>query len=147
MTGLSEAGATTMLDTLGSTRAKRGLFVNGYRARRTGVVRLIADRGHDRQSFLGSRQSQETRCRRNRAADHRRADPRFPGGEAPRFFRPPHAGNDAVRQIAAEQGLLYMTWSDGSLDWDAHPGPADLVVANVLAQLHPGANVLMHELP
>ena len=41
-----------------------------------------------------------------------------------------------------------MTWSDGFLDWDASTqGRPDLVVANVLQQLHPGANILMHELP
>jgi peptidoglycan/xylan/chitin deacetylase (PgdA/CDA1 family) len=40
-----------------------------------------------------------------------------------------------------------MTWSNGSLDWEQKsPGNPDKVITNVLDQLHPGANILMHEL-
>lgn len=72
-------------------------------------------------------------------------------GKPPFFFRPPFAGaNDRVRQVAKENGLLFMTWSNGSLDWemgklDAGKRP-QAVIDNVLKQLHKGGNILMHEL-
>ena len=41
-----------------------------------------------------------------------------------------------------------MTWSNGSLDWESESkNKPDTVVSNVLEQLHPGSNILMHELP
>ncbi|MNJ63375.1 hypothetical protein D3C77_592720 [compost metagenome] len=41
-----------------------------------------------------------------------------------------------------------MTWSNGSLDWDAKfKNKPDGVIKNVMDQLHPGSNILMHELP
>ena len=41
-------------------------------------------------------------------------------GKTPVFFRPPFGSdNDSVKASSAEDGMLYMTWSDGSLDWDS----------------------------
>ncbi|MBP1155228.1 hypothetical protein ACVLD2_000864 [Paenibacillus sp. PvR052] len=42
-----------------------------------------------------------------------------------------------------------MTWSNGSKDWEmtVKNNSPDQVVANVLEQLRPGSNILMHELP
>lgn len=69
-------------------------------------------------------------------------------GEAPRFFRPPHgAGNDYIRAKVKEEGMLYMTWSNGSKDWMEGYQTPESVVEQVLDQLHPGSNILMHELP
>ncbi len=68
-------------------------------------------------------------------------------GSSPKFFRPPFASsNDHVRQKAKEEGMLFMTWSNGSLDWDRNNQTPEAVVNNVMEQLHPGANILMHEL-
>ncbi|MOA58442.1 hypothetical protein D3C78_1828450 [compost metagenome] len=40
-----------------------------------------------------------------------------------------------------------MTWSNGSLDWDqSAKNKPEVVIQNVMEQLHPGANILMHEL-
>lgn len=40
-------------------------------------------------------------------------------GKAPAFFRPPFgSGSEEVRAKAKEEGLLYMTWSNGSKDWE-----------------------------
>jgi peptidoglycan-N-acetylglucosamine deacetylase len=151
--GPSEAGLlTSILDTLDRHGAKAVFFVNGYRAQpHPELLRLIADRGH----AIGNHSWDHVNLKKLGVADVAQQITDLQilvsqvVGTAPRFFRPPHgAGNDTVKQIAAEQGLLYMTWSDGSLDWDGSTqGRPDLVVANVLAQLHPGANVLMHELP
>ena len=53
------------------------------------------------------------------------------------------------KAVAKADEMLYMTWSNGSLDWDLKATKKDpkLVIKNVLDQLHPGANILMHELP
>lgn len=44
--------------------------------------------------------------------------------------------------------MLFMTWSNGSLDWEmtTKSNNPDKVVSNVLEQLRPGSNILMHEL-
>ncbi|WP_341538173.1 polysaccharide deacetylase family protein [Paenibacillus xerothermodurans] len=71
-------------------------------------------------------------------------------GKAPRFFRPPFgSGMMNWKAVVKEANMLYMTWSNGSLDWemtDKKNDPAK-VVANVLQQLRPGSNILLHELP
>lgn len=47
-----------------------------------------------------------------------------------------------------KNGMLYMTWSNGSLDWDkSTKNKPEKVIQNVLDQLNPGSNILMHELP
>lgn len=52
-----------------------------------------------------------------------------------------------MKEAAKNHGMLYMTWSNGSLDWDkSAKDKPDEVIRNVLEQLHPGANILMHEL-
>jgi peptidoglycan-N-acetylglucosamine deacetylase len=151
--GPSEVGLlTSMLDVLDRHDAKAVFFVNGYRAQpHPELLKLIAERGQ----MIGNHSWDHENLKKLGAAEvaQQIGDVQTfvtqTVGVAPRFFRPPHgAGNDTVKQIAADNGLLYMTWSDGSLDWDASTtGRPDLVVANVLEQLHPGANILMHELP
>jgi len=140
-----------MLATLDSHEAKAIFFVNGYRAKQhPELLQLIVDHGQT----IG-----------NHAWDHidlRKAEPETARtqiadvqqfveetvGEAPRFFRPPFgSGGDAVKKLVADQGLLYMTWSNGSKDWEsATRDKPDEVIRNVMEQLHPGANILMHEL-
>lgn len=70
-------------------------------------------------------------------------------GERPRFFRPPFgSGNDTLHGIVKDNEMIYMTWSNGSLDWDAKfKNKPEGVIQNVMDQLHPGSNILMHELP
>lgn len=43
--------------------------------------------------------------------------------------------------------MLYMTWSNGSLDWADNQHKPDGVIKSVMDQLAPGSNILMHELP
>ena len=143
---------TSILDTLDRHRSQAIFFINGYRAQpHPELLKLISSRGHaignhswDHANLQGQSPDKVTQ----EIADVQALVTQTVG-TPPRFFRPPFgAGNQTVKRIAADHGLLYMTWSDGSLDWDASTnGRPDLVVTNVLAQLHPGANVLMHELP
>jgi peptidoglycan-N-acetylglucosamine deacetylase len=142
----------SILDTLDKHDARAIFFINGYRAQPNPErLKLIADRGH----VIGNHTWNHVNLQEQSAAEVRRqiADVQTlvaqTVGTPPRFFRPPFgAGNATVKGIVAELGLVYMTWSNGSLDWDGSTrGRPDLVIENVLRQLHPGASVLMHELP
>ncbi|WP_128894467.1 polysaccharide deacetylase family protein [Longirhabdus pacifica] len=69
-------------------------------------------------------------------------------GTAPQFFRAPHGKtNTYLREKLAASDILYMNWSNGSLDWSANPDEqnAQFVIDNVMNQLHQGSNILMHE--
>ncbi|MFC5650847.1 polysaccharide deacetylase family protein [Paenibacillus solisilvae] len=143
---------TGLLDTLDKHKAKAIFFVNGYRVKKhPELLKKIADRGQT----IG-----------NHSWDHIDLKKETPAvvmkqiadvqkivketiGKSPTFFRPPFgSGGDAVKQAVKKEGMLFMTWSNGSLDWDkSTKDKPELVIQNVLDQLHPGANILMHELP
>lgn len=141
-----------MLDALDRHKAKAVFFVNGYRAeRQPELLELIRDRGH----MIGNHSWDHIDLKAEDEDTVRGQIGRVQQlveevtGEAPKLFRPPFgSGGDSVRGIAEQFGLLYMTWSNGSLDWDASvKNKPEAVIENVLDQLHPGANILMHELP
>lgn len=140
-----------MLDTLEAHNAKAIFFVNGYRVKQQpDLLKLPAEAGHAignhawdhinlKQEDEGSIKSQIEDVQQIVADTI---------GETPRFFRPPFgSSNDTVKAIAKDNGLLFMTWSNGSLDWDSSTkNKPEQVIANVIDQLHAGANILMHEL-
>jgi peptidoglycan/xylan/chitin deacetylase (PgdA/CDA1 family) len=65
-------------------------------------------------------------------------------GVEPRFFRPPYgATSPAVNQLARYLGLIPILWTVDSQDWE-RPG-TKVIVRRVLAGLHPGAIILMHD--
>ncbi|MGG6309620.1 polysaccharide deacetylase family protein [Paenibacillus macerans] len=141
-----------LIDTLDKHEAKAIFFVNGYRVKEhPELLQLIADRGQ----ILGNHSWDHIDLKKESAESMRKqiedvqAIVKETTGEAPRFFRPPFgSGNDTTHQIADENGLIYMTWSNGSLDWDSkNKNKPEAVIANVLEQLHAGSNILMHELP
>ncbi len=69
-------------------------------------------------------------------------------GNAPQFFRPPYgAYTGYVKTYVAENKMVLMNWSLGGEDWVKTYQTKDALVAHVLAQLHPGANILLHEHP
>ncbi|OZB94835.1 polysaccharide deacetylase family protein [Paenibacillus sp. XY044] len=143
-----------LIDTLDKHHAKAIFFVNGYRVKQhPELLKLIADRGQT----IGNHSWDHIILKNKPEAEVRKQIEdtqqivKATIGKAPVFFRPPNgAGGDIGKKIAKENGLLYMTWSNGSLDWTMSSkgsGNADKVVANVLDQLHSGSNILMHELP
>ncbi|MUT65512.1 polysaccharide deacetylase family protein [Paenibacillus sp. NEAU-GSW1] len=146
-----EAVLTSMLDTLDKHKAKAIFFVNGYRVKQNPeLLKLIHERGQTigNHSWDHIDLKKENEEKIEQQIGDVQKDVEAIVGEPPRFFRPPYgSGGDKVKEIAKNHGLLFMTWSNGSLDWEQKsPGKPDEVIANVLDQLHPGANILMHEL-
>src|SRR5690606_8944813 len=110
-----------MLDTLDKHQAKAVFFVNGYRAaKQPELLALIRERGHmignhswdhiDLKKEDEATVTKQIRDVQELVEQH--------AGTRPTLFRPPFgSGGDAVKAVAAREGLLYMTWSNGSLDW------------------------------
>ncbi|REE94245.1 peptidoglycan/xylan/chitin deacetylase (PgdA/CDA1 family) [Paenibacillus taihuensis] len=143
---------TALLDTLDKHKAKAIFFVNGYRVKaHPELLKKIADRGqtigNHSWDHIDLKKESEASVKKQ-VGDVQQIVKNVTGKE-PVFFRPPFGnGNDFVKSVVRGHGMLYMTWSDGSLDWDASTkDKPDKVIANVLDQLHPGVNILMHELP
>ncbi|TFE29961.1 polysaccharide deacetylase family protein [Cohnella luojiensis] len=143
-----------LLDILDKHHAKAIFFVNGYRVEANpDLLKLIDDRGQT----IGNHSWDHIMLKKEKAPKIKeqiesvQAIVKDITGKAPVFFRPPHgSSNDEVRKTAKENGLLFMTWSNGSLDWDMNKIPENerpqAVIDNVMEQLHPGSNILMHEL-
>ncbi|BBH21028.1 hypothetical protein Back11_23730 [Paenibacillus baekrokdamisoli] len=141
-----------LLDTLDKHKAKAIFFVNGYRVKKhPELLKKIADRGQTigNHSWDHIDLKKETAAVVQKQVDDVQTLVKETIGTAPLFFRPPFgSGGDTVKEIVKKDGMLFMTWSNGSLDWDkSTKNKPDLVIKNVLDQLHPGANILMHELP
>lgn len=141
-----------LIHTLEQHQAKAIFFVNGYRAKQNpDLLQLISKRGQTigNHSWDHIDLKKESNDKVNQQIGDVQQIVKQLTGAAPRFFRPPFgSGNDYVREKAKQEGMLYMTWSNGSLDWDGKSkDKPDEVIKNVLNQLHPGSNILMHELP
>jgi len=146
-----EAVLTNMLDTLDKHKAKAIFFVNGYRVKKNpNLLKLIDERGQTigNHSWDHNDLKKEAKEVIEQQIGDVQTDIEALVNKKPLFFRPPYgSGGDTVKEIAKNHGMLYMTWSNGSLDWDkTAKNKPDVVIKNVLEQLHPGANILMHEL-
>lgn len=143
-----------ILDILDKHEAKAIFFVNGYRVKaKPELLKLIADRGQ----IIGNHSWDHIDLKKENSVSIQEQIEKVQTiveevtGSKPQFFRPPHgSSNEDVRHIAKEEGLLFMNWSNGSLDWDMgkvamEDRPAALI-QNVMNQLHSGSNILMHEL-
>ncbi|WP_127585315.1 polysaccharide deacetylase family protein [Paenibacillus koleovorans] len=140
-----------LLATLDKHKAKAIFFVNGYRVKQNpDLLKLL----HERGQVIGNHSWDhiDLKLEKPEVVDKQIRDVQEQVqaliGEKPVFFRPPYgSGSDYVRQRAKEEGLLYMTWSNGSEDWVAKYQTPPAVIQRVLEQLHFGSNILMHELP
>jgi peptidoglycan/xylan/chitin deacetylase (PgdA/CDA1 family) len=143
-----------LLDTLDKHHAKAIFFVNGFRIQtHPELLKEIDTRGQVignhtyNHIMLGKEKEPKIRDEIERTQQIIKKVV----GKTPVFLRPPFASsNDTVRKVCKDNGLLYMTWSNGSLDWTLGkktPNKPQTVINNVLKQLHPGSNILMHELP
>jgi peptidoglycan/xylan/chitin deacetylase (PgdA/CDA1 family) len=143
----------SLFDTLDKHKAKAIFFMNGYRIKaHPELLKLIDERG----GILGNHSwdhidlKKESNAKIDQQVDDVNKIMKETIGKTPQFFRPPFgSGNDYLKEKVKAEGMLYMTWSDGSLDWDmtVKNNDPNKVVKNVLDQLHYGSNILMHELP
>lgn len=140
-----------LLDTLDKHQAKAIFFVNGFRVKANPeLLQLIHERGHaiGNHSWDHINLKKESEESIRQQIDDVQQIVAETIGESPRFFRPPHgAYNEYLLAYVAEQDMIFMNWSNGSLDWDRDNQTPEAVIANVLEQLRPGSNILMHELP
>ncbi|MCG7385820.1 polysaccharide deacetylase family protein [Paenibacillus sp. ACRRY] len=141
-----------LIDTLDKHDAKAIFFVNGYRVKsHPELLKLI----YEREQIIGNHAWDHEDLKKMSTAEAAKQVTDVQNivketiGVEPEFFRPPFgSGNDALKETVKENGMLYMTWSNGSLDWDkSTQNKPDKVIQNVLDQLNPGSNILMHELP
>jgi peptidoglycan-N-acetylglucosamine deacetylase len=145
-----------LLDVLDKHHAKAIFFVNGYRVKaHPELLKEIDDRGQ----VIGNHSWDHINLKKEKTAKIKdqlesvQAIVKEITGKTPVFFRPPFgSANPSVHQIAKDNGMLFMTWSNGSLDWDLGKKIKDAdkpkaVIKNVMEQLHNGSNILMHELP
>ncbi|WFR60420.1 polysaccharide deacetylase family protein [Paenibacillus amylolyticus] len=142
----------SLIDTLDKHNAKAIFFVNGYRVKsHPELLKLI----HERNQIVGNHAWDHEDLKKMSTAEAAKQVTDVQKivkdtiGEEPQFFRPPFgSGNDALKATVKKNGMLYMTWSNGSLDWDkSTKNKPEKVIQNVLDQLNPGSNILMHELP
>jgi peptidoglycan/xylan/chitin deacetylase (PgdA/CDA1 family) len=142
-----------LIATLKKHKARAIFFLNGYRIKqKPELLKLIQDSG----MIIGNHSWDHIDLKKleNAKIDQQVGDVqkivKDMTGAAPQFFRPPYGlGSSYLREKVSSEQMLYMTWSNGSKDWEmtnAKNDPAK-VVENVLAQLHAGSNILMHELP
>jgi peptidoglycan/xylan/chitin deacetylase (PgdA/CDA1 family) len=140
-----------LLETLEKHGAKAIFFVNGFRVKANPeLLQLIHDKGHaiGNHSWDHIPLNKESEETIRQQVDDVQQIVEETIGEKPLFFRPPHgASNEFLRNYVKEQGMLFMTWSNGSLDWEKGHQTAEAVITNVFKQLRPGSNILMHELP
>lgn len=68
-------------------------------------------------------------------------------GERPQYFRPPFGVmSDYAKGVIANEHMQSMNWSLGSLDWEFNKADqANKVVEQVMNNIVPGANILMHD--
>lgn len=140
-----------LLETLAKHDAKALFFVNGYRVEQNpDLLQLIYDEGHTigNHSWDHINLTKESKEVVDQQIEDVQQAVKTIVGEAPQFFRAPFgANNEIVREKVAEEGMLYMNWSNGSLDWDSSSQTPEAVIENVENQLRSGSNILMHELP
>jgi peptidoglycan-N-acetylglucosamine deacetylase len=145
-----------MLDILDKHKAKAIFFMNGYRIKaHPELLKLV----HERGQIIGNHSWDHINLKNesNAKIDQQLKDVqqivKETIGISPVFFRPPFgSSNDYVRETAKQEKMLFMTWSNGSLDWDLKKSfdmttKSKTLIENVMNQLHKGSNILMHELP
>lgn len=140
-----------MLDILDKHKAKAIFFVNGYRVKKNpDLLKLLYERNH----AIGNHSWDHIDLKKEPADKIKRqildvqTIVKEITGKAPLFFRPPFgSSNDEVKSLVKQEKMLFMNWSNGSEDWVANKQNKESVVKRVMEQLHPGSNILMHELP
>ncbi len=140
-----------MLKILDKHHAKAIFFVNGYRVKQNPeLVKEIYNAGQTigNHSWDHIDLAKENKAKVEKQIGDVQNIVKDLTGKAPVFFRPPFGtGKGFVKEVCKQNNLLFMTWSNGSLDWADNQHKPEGVIKSVMDQLHPGSNILMHELP
>lgn len=146
------AQTPAVLDALKAKGVKAVFFVTGYGAKQhPEMLERIHQEGH----ILGIHtMSHHNLTKLTREQQRQEIQPLAEQiekvtGKKARYIRPPFgAYNDELLSLLKEMDLELINWSVGSLDWegvvDGYKDP-QRVVADVDAQLHKGAVILMHD--
>jgi len=135
-----------ILDILRAEGVKATFFLCGSAAERyPELVRRIRDEGHEIGNHTWSHPYLYLAGRAEMAAEIDRTQDALERitGTRPVWFRPPFGVRGfALRGVLEERGMKMMLWSDRG-----HDGALDAagITATTLAQLHPGAIVLLHD--
>lgn len=139
-----------ILDILDKYNAKAIFFINGhYAVKHEDLVKEIYNRGHvignhtwwhENLKELSPEKTVEEIVSVNDLVEELT-------GERPKYFRPPFgAMSDNAKVVLNEENMQSMNWSLGSLDWEyTKPEQSQQVVDQVLNNLLPGSNILMHD--
>ncbi len=137
---------TQLLDALRRAGAPGTFFLIGALAKRyPDLVRRIQDEGHVVGNHTWNHRALSLGCcvspERQVAHTEELLAWLCPG--SPRVFRPPFGAiGPGGRRVLIRQGLLPIYWSVVPADWD--PLTPDEIRRRVLAEVHPGAVVVLH---
>lgn len=135
------------LTALAAKGVRATFFLVGSRAQRhPELVRRIVAQGHELANHSLRHADMAAWPEKEALADLAEANAILAGLAAapPRLFRPPYGHwQEEVLRGAVAAGLETVTWSVDPQDW-RNPAPR-AIVARVLAELHPGAIIILHE--
>jgi len=146
-----EGHTASVLDTLKEQNVRAMFFITGYGARHMDLVERIHREGHvlalhtmshPNMRFLSAEQMRQEIAPLYELVEK-------VTGEKPRYFRPPFgAYNQTLLDVLTEYNLELLNWTNGSLDWEGTVNgykEPNLVVEDVMRQMHHGAVVLFHD--
>jgi len=141
---------TDILDILDKYEAKAIFFVNGhYVVKHKALLEEIYNRGH----FIGNHTWWHENLKKINMEKTKSEIIDVNDlieemlGIRPTYFRPPFGVmSEAAKEVIKAEKMQSMNWSLGSLDWEyTKPEQAQLVVDQVVNNVYPGANILMHD--
>jgi len=147
--GPSLAKTPALLDALEKAHAPATFFVVGSRAAAPALLRRMAERGDEVENHSYTHPNMNLVLGSNAESEILRGSVTIEAltGHQPHFFRPPGGNaNAAVQHLAHQYGLTVAYWTVDALHYEDLGSPSGLV-QYVLAHVHPGSIVLMHNGP
>ena len=138
-----------LLDTLKARGVKATFFVLGSRAaQHPAIVRRMVAEGHEvaNHSWNHPQLPKIPRAAAEKQIEDTQAAVAQATGQRPIYIRPPYGAMTPALRSHLEQkyGLTFIYWSVDPLDWKNRN--ANTVREKVLAQVHPGAIILLHDI-
>lgn len=148
--GPSLAKTPALLDALEKAHAPATFFVVGSRAAAApALLRRMAEHGNEVENHSYTHPNMNLVLGSNAESEILRGSVTIEAltGHQPHFFRPPGGNaNAAVQHLAHQYGLTVAYWTVDALHYEDLGSPTGLV-QYVLAHVHPGSIVLMHNGP